>query len=96
MSGKENVLEQDETVLSPTPESRQIVIEDGIERTTTSLPLEEILRATKEMTGQTHIDEFDQERIQNRRFILKVVIVCAAAIVLILVGVLWYLNGGGR
>jgi hypothetical protein len=96
MNGKDAVLEQDEPVLSPAFEPISTVANDGIERTTTSLPLEEILRVTKGMSGQPNLDEADQERIQNRRFIWKVVFVCALAIVLILAGVLWYINGGSR
>ncbi len=96
MNGKDAVLVQDEPVLSPAFEPIPPVANDGIERTTTSLPLEEILRVTKGMSGQTNLDEADQERIQNRRFIWKVVFVCAFAIVLILAGVLWYINGGSR
>jgi hypothetical protein len=96
MNGKDAVLIQDEPVLSPTNEPTPTIDHDGIERTTTSLPLDEILRVTQEMSGQPAIDDIDQERIQNRRFILKVVIVCAVAVSLIVVGVLLYLYGGGR
>ncbi|HAK05254.1 MAG TPA: hypothetical protein DCM23_00920 [Firmicutes bacterium] len=58
---------------------------NGISRSTTSLNVSEIIRATQEIGGQPIVDMEMVEKKIKRRFILKVVLSCLAAVALLLI-----------
>ena len=69
--------------------------DEGIHKSTTNIPLSEIIKATGEFGSQEE-DTSMIDKYSNRRFIIKVVIACLSAIALIVIGVLIYIEMGGR
>lgn len=69
--------------------------DEGIHKSTTSIPLSEIIKATGEFGSQEE-DTSMIDKYSNRRFIIKVIIACLSAIALIVIGVLIYIELGGR
>lgn len=89
---QEALHQTDARLLSPqkTPDSEQA--DDGIRRTT-SIPVDDILKATSEISGLPIDDEFDEKRLA-RRFALKVALICVLAVTILIIIVVWVINGG--
>ena len=67
------------------PPSSKEPSHSGISRSTTTLQVAEIIRDTQEIDGQPIIDYDKVEQAQKRRFILKVILVCLAAVAAIII-----------
>lgn len=87
--------DSDAKLLSPQKSHAVEQVDDGIRRTN-SIPVGEILKATNEMSGlPEQDDELDEKRL-NRRFALKVALICLVAVIAIVAIVAWIINGGNN
>lgn len=93
MANPDHLPPLDETLSSPRPALNQIEKDPDIHRTTT-ISRSDIIKATQEIPGQPVLDDDQLEQEQNRRFILKVVLICVLVVIVIIVSVIWLVNGG--
>jgi len=87
--------DSDAKLLSPQKSHAVLETDDGIRRTN-SIPVKEILKATNEISGLPEQDEELDEARLNRRFAMKVVLICVVVVIAIVAIVAWIINGGNN
>ncbi len=92
MTFDDDIRSTDENLSSPnnaeTPKTEPEI------RRTTNIALADIIKATQEIPGQPELDDDQLDKLQNRRFIFKVALICLLVVIVIIVGVIWIVNGG--